>query len=284
MMFNMIEYNEEYDRLLRTLVWENKYGYYVKLQKCKDLKYLDDYVFRCTRFLDETERQTGRKFANRAVRVFYVLNHIDQQLTCCVCGRPYVNSKEFSAAERSKVDVCRLHCCHRCAMNDARTQERIASAFESRYGHRSCFQAESVKRKIEETNLRKYGSRQFSRSERYLEIGRENGWWPETLEQKARRLESLKKTLAGKTAEEKRSSAEKGRATTLLMYGVENWSQTGRSKARYLDKGWSERKKSREIATKRLRGTLNASKPEDAVYKRLAETFGSGDVVRQYRD
>lgn len=65
---------------------------------------------------------------------------------------------------------------------------------------------------------------QFSRSERYLEIGRENGWWPETPEQKARRLESLKKTLAGKTAEEKRAAAEKGRATTFKRYGVENWS------------------------------------------------------------
>lgn len=121
MQFSMIEYNEEYDSRLRTLVRENKYGYYSKLRKCKDLKYLDDYVFGCTRFLDETARRLGRKFANRAVRVFYVLNHIDRQLTCCVCGRPYVNSKELSAAGMSKVDVGRLHCCHRCAMNDGRT-------------------------------------------------------------------------------------------------------------------------------------------------------------------
>ncbi len=84
-----------------------------------------------------------------------------------MCGRPYVLAKGFSASEGSNVDVGHLHCCHRCAMNAGRTQERIAAAFESRYGRRSVFQADCVKKKIEETNLRRYGARRFSQSDRY---------------------------------------------------------------------------------------------------------------------
>ena len=113
-----IVYDEKYDNELRQLVSSNKYGYYGKLQKCKELKYLDDYIFRCTQFLDETEKLTGKKFANRVVRVFYTVNHIDHQLTCCVCGKPYIISKNFSLTENSDVDVEHLHCCHLCAMND----------------------------------------------------------------------------------------------------------------------------------------------------------------------
>lgn len=75
---------------------------------------------------------------------------------------------------------------------------------------------------------------------------------------------------------------DKATTTCLAKYNTDNYAKTDEFKAFYRENNSSI--KAKEYETKLKNGTFNSSKPENEFYETLVALFGSGDVLRQYRD
>ena len=124
--------------------------------------------------------------------------------------------------------------------------ERAKRTNLEKYGATAYAASVEGKARIEATNEARYGAKNFMQSDAYLEIAAD--------------------------------MQDKSRQTQIERYGVPHYSQSEEAKARRVDR------KNKEIASKLENGTFNTSQPEDVMYRRLVECFGTADVARNYKD
>ncbi len=150
----MIEYNDEYDAVLRDLV-ENHPRSYFKTIKAKSNVEILKYIEGCTPLLSDEKYLISTK-------VFWVLNRLQDFPRCKMCGKPILRNVKINEGYPS-------HCCARCLANDPEVQKHKEDACQRKYGEGiiNPFQAEEVIKKIDETNLRKYNVRRYTQTEEY---------------------------------------------------------------------------------------------------------------------
>lgn len=154
---------------------------------------------------------------------------------------------------------------------------KTIETLQSKYGVSHVSQSEAIKAKIEATMLQRYGVRSVTETSMFREKGRQT-----CLERYG-----TKEPLASAVIREKiektnelryggpapMCSAEvrmKTEATVFEKYGVPKAPQ-----ARSVIE--------KVIESKSVNGTFGTSNPEEVLYQRLCEKFGSDDVIRQYR-
>lgn len=77
-------------------------------------------------------------------------------------------------------------------------------------------------------------------------------------------------------------SKQKSKAVLLERYGVDHYSKTKEFRKKYTAS--SAEYKIKEFKTKKLNGTCNTSKPEEAYYEFLVKRYGKANVLRQHRE
>lgn len=77
-------------------------------------------------------------------------------------------------------------------------------------------------------------------------------------------------------------SKQKTKEAFLKHYGVDSYTKTEEFKKKYVAN--SAEYKIKEFKTKKLNGTCNTSKPEEAYYEFLIKQYGKANVLRQHRE
>ena len=136
-----------------------------------------------------------------------------------------------------------LHCCCTCTQHDSKVREKNLQTNMLLYGCKNGAQSEEVKKKILKTLERKYGKNVT------------NVWQAKEIQNKSKQ-------------------------TLLRKFGVDNIAKSQYAKDKH--KACEAQTVAKRNATKKARGTFNASKSEEVCYKMLVEKFGKDDIVRQY--
>lgn len=151
---NMIEYNDELDSKLMELVERFPRSYFKKIT-AKANKHLLDYVNSCTPLLQDDYYLVSTK-------TFWTINHMQDFPRCQTCGKPFKKNVKINEGYPK-------YCRGLCTFNSPEVTRHRELAYSARYGEgiTNPFQAKEVIRKIDETNLRKYGVRRFTQTDQY---------------------------------------------------------------------------------------------------------------------
>ena len=246
----MVEYNKEYDRELKDILEKHgsRYGNVLRSKgargRCKDMTYLMDYIYACTKELVDTDDFTY----SLATRLYWTINKIesfeDERTHCQLpeCGKPI-----------EKWNIVKLQlgykktCCKECERKLAQqhTEERMMRD----YGVKNAFQ---LKTTIDNNNAHKDELQAKKRATRLKHFGDENF-----------------------------NNSEQANRTKLKKYkSVWNIAKIQETKLKnHGDPNWSNPEK--VLATKKANGTFNTSKDEELVLFILKQCFNK--VLTQHK-
>ena len=152
----MIEYNEEYDNLILGLIKDYPRSYFKKI-RARSNRHLYDYIISCTKMLDDRY--------DLATRSYWTINHITSFPLCKICGKEL---KQNISATVGYPD----HCSQKCVMNDPKILEHHMEMCEQKYGPGiiNNFQAQEVKDKIYNKNIKKWGCKVYTQTDEYKKL------------------------------------------------------------------------------------------------------------------
>ena len=154
-----------------------------------------------------------------------------------------------------------------------------------RHGVEYVGQAEISKQKTKEAFLEKYGVDSYSKTKEFKQHIAEN---KESISAKAK-VTFLRK-YGVDTALKVPEFQNKRTNTVLIKYGKDNFNNRKKARETALKRYGTTNifaipaVQSKQQATKRKNGTFNTSMPEERIYIKLCEKYGSDHVVRQYKD
>lgn len=148
-----IEYNEEYDKILRYWVKEYPRSYFKKI-KAKSNQHILNYIEKCTPLLGDDYLIS--------TKVYWVLNKLDDFPTCKICGNKIFKNIKVTEGYPS-------HCSAQCLSDDPEVFKHKQEAYQKKYGSgiTNPFQAKEVISSINETNIKKYGVKRFTQTSKY---------------------------------------------------------------------------------------------------------------------
>lgn len=165
--------------------------------------------------------------------------------------------------------------------------------------HSEVQQLKSVRSKIKETSLKRYGVESYAQTDSF------KSWYAENVDElKAKAVVTTKKNNLAKYGVESTNQLPEVKAkisksvkehwatnhddrlsqmrmTCIDRYGVASYAQSDLFKNWYAEH--AEEFKEKEIETKR-NNFESMSKPEDSYYELLCEYYGQNNVIRQYKD
>lgn len=151
--------NDEHEVLLLLKSWVTRFprSYFKKIKAKSNqhiLKYIEDH----TPLLDSPEFLISTK-------VYWILNNITEFPKCVVCGKEIRRNVKIN-------ETYPTHCSNKCLSMDPEVQKHKEEAYERKYGTgiTNPFQSKEVVDKIDQTNLRKYGTRRFTQTDTFRNL------------------------------------------------------------------------------------------------------------------
>lgn len=149
-------------------------------------------------------------------RIFYIRNNIEQQLMCEVCGK---NPVMWNRSEHTVSRCCSNICNNRSLHKKQATEQTCLIKF----GVKNPFQNEICKQKAKRTKYIKYGDEQYRNTEQILRTKSSPEW-------RKKFCHVYSDMWKRKTKAEMEHKAQTQKATKLIKYGDENY--TNQAKAR----------------------------------------------------
>ena len=181
----MVKYDEKIDSILRNWVDKFPRSYFKKI-KAKSNKHILDYIEKCTPLLNDEKFLISTK-------VYWVLNKIQDFPKCKICGNKLTKNVKATEGYPS-------HCSAKCLSDDPDVLEHKQKSYEKRYGAgiTNPFQAREVISKIDKTNVKKYGTRRFTQTDKFKSIIIERNY---DIEQKKRNTRLANKSYSESKSE-----------------------------------------------------------------------------------
>ena len=161
--------DEQIIEAIKQIINQSPLGYFNQIMSKKHSE-LRDYVISHSVFLDDKLNPVNNKPYNKATRITYAIFNLNDYPKCSTCGKPIM--RNLSANE----NICKLHCCNKCAQKDPdiiakikqtktinhgdpnyNNKEKARKTCLDKYGFEYSWQAESTKKSIRKTLLERYG-------------------------------------------------------------------------------------------------------------------------------
>lgn len=236
-----------------------------RIKQLNDGKFPNVLKYLCNRFTDSSSS------INEIL--FRIKDKINHRPVCHECGQP---TKYYGYGKYS------LFCCPKCANSNKDKIDKSKSTNFKNYGVEFPTQVKSVKEKIRQTCLKKYGVPTFLNSNECKQIKKKK-YGVEYPFQSKEILEKCKKTIISKYGVDNYAKTkechDKMKETCFKKYGVNSWSKTSEFKNFMHDH--KDEINNKRIKTKIKNGTLNTSYEEQQLFKILKEKYP--DAIAQYK-
>lgn len=241
--------NPKQFNLLFDIVSNNLKSYTIKLRSQQCLETLT-WIYAQTQILDRIN-------ARLKTRIYWIFNNIHKYPKCANQNCSNILGEIQNISDGYNGGYCSRHCAKSDPIRILHKQQK----FEKKHGKGiTCPQKlPNVKKKISDSlsNM--------------------------SLESRKHVNESIRQTWLSKSKEQIDQIVIQRKKTSLDKYGVEVPSQTINARKHLSKIMASEDVQQKIISTKKRNGTINSSKLEDDVYKKLCMYFSQNDIIRQYR-